>query len=260
VWKPIGRIGDDTGGEALLNLHIERSGRGQPIILIHGSGWNASMWHNQTDYLKSSMEVIALDLPGHGESPGNGYESVEEYGDIVHGMIDELSLGAVYVAGHSLGGAIAMSLALSHPAAVKGLILIGTGVKLKVLPDILEGIERDKETTVRSIVEFAFSNKSAPSLKALAFEETMKCRADVIYKDFSACDHFNVMDSISSLAIPALIICGGEDTLTPPKYSAYLNKAVEDSQMVLVEDAGHMVMMEKPDQVNRAIEEFVKGQ
>jgi pimeloyl-ACP methyl ester carboxylesterase len=241
-------------------LHVERSGKGDKIIFIHGSGWNASMWHNQRDHLKSSMEVILVDLPGHGESPGNGCESVEEYGDAVYGMMEDLNLGQAFVAGHSLGGAIAMSLALSHPGMVKGVILIGTGAKLRVLPRILEGVIREREKTVRAIVDLALSNKATSTLKTIDFDETMKCSAEVIYRDFSACDRFNVLDSISSLSVPALILCGTEDSLTPPKYSSYLHREIKGSKLVLIEDAGHMVMIEKPDQVNRAIELFVNGQ
>jgi pimeloyl-ACP methyl ester carboxylesterase len=242
-----------------MSLHVERSGSGDKIIFIHGSGWNARMWHNQRDYLKSSMEVILVDLPGHGESSGDGCESVEEYGESVYGAIEGLSLRQAYVAGHSLGGAIAMSLALSDPGMVKGLILIGTGAKLRVLPHILEGITHNKEKTVRALVETAHSNKAASALKAIDLDEMMKCSAEVIYKDFSACDRFDIMGSINTLSFPALIMCGAEDALTPPKYSSYLNSKIEGSKLVLIEDAGHMVMIEKPDQVNRAIELFVKG-
>jgi pimeloyl-ACP methyl ester carboxylesterase len=142
---------------------------------------------------------------------------------------------------------------------VKGVILIGTGAKLRVLPDILEGIIHDREKTVRAVVELALSNKAAAPLKTIDFDETMKCSAEVIYKDFSACDRFNITGSINSLSVPALIICGAEDSLTPPKYSSYLNREIEGSKLVLIEDAGHMAMIEKPDQVNRAIELFVKG-
>jgi pimeloyl-ACP methyl ester carboxylesterase len=242
-----------------MSLHIERSGQGEKIIFVHGSGCSGRMWHGQRDYLNSSTEVVLVDLPGHGESPGNGCDSVEEYAEVVYsGVIEGLSLGQTYVVGHSLGGAIAMSLALSHPTMVKGLILIGTGAKLRVLPDILEGIARDKEKTVRNIVELSFSNKAPAALKSVDFEETMKCGAEVIYKDFNACDHFNIMDSVGSLSVPTLILCGTEDSLTLPKYSSYLNREIKGSRLVLIDGAGHMVMREKPEEVNRAVEEFIR--
>ena len=243
-----------------MNLHVERYGQGKKIIFIHGSGWNTRMWYGQRDYLKSSMEILLIDLPGHGKSPGNGCDTVEEYGEAVHGVIKGLGDDGCYIAGHSLGGAIAMSLALTYPDAVQGAILIGTGAKLRVLPQILEGITRDKEATVKSIAALAFSKKAPTALAGIDFDETMKCDAAVIYKDFNACDHFNVMDSVGSIKCPTLIICGTEDSLTPPKYSQHLNSKMQNSQLVLIEDAGHMVMMEKPEEVGRAIEAFVKPQ
>ncbi len=242
-----------------MDLHVERYGQGEKIVYIHGSGWNTRMWDAQREQLKSLVEIVLVDLPGHGESPGDGCESVDAYGDSVYGAIKGLGLGPYYVVGHSLGGAIAMSMALSHPEAVKGLVLIGTGAKLRVLPQILEGAIKDKERAVRHIMETAFSRAASPTLKDIGFEETMKCDSQVIYRDFLACDRFNIMDAVGSLKIPTLIICGIDDSLTPPKYSRYLNAAIQGSKLVLIEDAGHMVMMEKPEVVSRAIAEFIRG-
>ncbi len=243
-----------------MDLYVERCGQGETIVFLHGSGSNTRMWDKQRDSLRSSMEVVLVDLPGHGKSPGDGCESVEEYRDEVYGAIRKLGVGRCYLAGHSLGGAIALSLALSHHEVVTGLVLIGTGAKLRVLPQILEDIKKDKEHTLDSVVTLAFSKKTSPALKKEAFDEMMRCGAEVIYKDFDACDRFNVMDSIASLMVPALIVCGTDDSLTPQKYSRYLNEAIEGSRLVLIEDAGHMVMREKPEEVNRAVEEFVRGQ
>jgi pimeloyl-ACP methyl ester carboxylesterase len=240
-------------------MHVERYGKGEKIIFLHGSGWNARMWYKQRDYLKTSMEVILVDLPGHGESPDHPCNSVEDYGNAIFETIEELRLDKCYVAGHSLGGAITMYLALAYPQVVTGVILISTGAKLKVLPQILEGILKDKEKAVRDIVELAFSQKASSILKDEDFYETMQCSSEVIFRDFNACDHFNLMDSVSRISIPALIICGTDDVLTPQKYSHYLNKEIKGSQLVLIEGAGHMVMWEKPEEVNRAIEKFIRS-
>jgi pimeloyl-ACP methyl ester carboxylesterase len=238
-------------------MHIEKNGQGEKIFFIHGSGWNTHMWHNQRDYLKSSMEVMLVDLPGHGESPGNGCDSVEEYRDAVYEMIRGPDFGRCYIAGHSLGGAIALSLSLAYPDILKGIILIGTGARLRVLPQILEGIITDRENTVRDVGGLVFSKKTTSVLKDQAIYETMKCKGEVAYKDFCACNRFDVMDTINSICVPALIICGTDDALTLPKYSLYLHEAIKGSRLALIDDAGHMVMMEKPMEVNRAIEEFV---
>jgi pimeloyl-ACP methyl ester carboxylesterase len=241
-----------------LNLFVERSGHGERILFVHGSGWNSRMWHNQRDGLQSSFEVVLVDLPGHGRSPGDGCDSVERYRDAVLGVIEGLAPEKCYVAGHSLGGAVALSLALSRPDVLKGVVLIGTGAKLRVLPQILDNVTKNKEQTVAEIVSLAFSQKAPSELKDYDFRETMKCSAEVILKDFTACDRFNVMDSIDSLDLPALVVCGTDDNLTPPKYSLYLHKAIKKSRLVLIEDAGHMVMMEKPDDLNSAVAEFIR--
>ncbi|HVN97393.1 MAG TPA: alpha/beta hydrolase [Syntrophorhabdaceae bacterium] len=238
---------------------MERRGQGERIVFVHGSGWNARMWYKQKDALKSLAEVILVDLPGHGKSAGDGLSSVEEYSAELYRALKEIDLKGYYVAGHSLGGAIAMTLTLSHPDEVKGIILVGTGAKLKVLPEILKGVSTDKERTLKRVSDLAFSRQAPSTLKKDGFNETMKCRAEVIYRDFSACDRFNIMDSVNSLKTPALILCGTYDSLTPPKYSHYLHQAIEGSHLVLVEGAGHLVMIEEPQQVNQAIEEFVKS-
>ena len=242
-----------------MSMHIERYGQGEEVLFIHGSGWNTHMWYKQRDYLKSLMEVILVDLPGHGESPGDGCDSIEKYRDTVYGMIRELHIGRCYIAGHSMGGAIALSLSLAYPDIIKGIILIGTGARLRVLRQILEGVVNDKENTVTNISGFAFSKKTSSVLKDQAINEMMKCSGEVIYKDFSACNRFDVMDTVNSIRVPALIICGNDDTLTLQKYSLYLHEKINASRLTIIDDAGHMVMMEKPTEVNRAIEEFVKN-
>ena len=87
----------------------------------------------------------------------------------------------------------------------------------------------------------------------------MKNDAETVFNDFTACDGFNVMGRIGSLSIPALVICGAEDRFTPVKYSQYLAGSIPGAGLVLIEGAGHMVMIERPDEVNKAIDTFVEN-
>jgi pimeloyl-ACP methyl ester carboxylesterase len=244
-----------------MDIHREAGGygKGDLILFIHGSGGSATMWRRQKEYLQTLIGVALIDLPGHGKSPGDGCDYVEEYCDVVHKAMEDFNPGRCYIAGHSLGGAIAMSLALTYPDAVKGTILIGTGAKLKVLPQILEGILKDKEGTIRDINNLSFSQGTPATIKDEAFDEIMRCRSEVIYKDFNACDHFNIIGSVDSIKVPTLVLCGEEDALTPVRYSQFLKEKIKDSQLALIKGAGHMVMMEKPDEVNKLIERFLKN-
>jgi pimeloyl-ACP methyl ester carboxylesterase len=240
-----------------VNMHIEQYGSGRKILFIHGSGCSSEIWRRQKQYLQTSMEVVLVDLPGHGKSPGNGCDSTEQYGDAVYKAMRGLSPDRYYVAGHSLGGAIAMSLALFHPDAVRGLILIGTGAKLRVLPSILDGILKEKERTIADMNSLSFSQGTSAPTKEEAFKMMMSCRSETIYKDFSACDRFDIMNSVDSIRMPTLVLCGKDDVLTPVKYSRFLNEKIAGSELVLIGDAGHMAMLEKPDAVNRAMEIFL---
>jgi pimeloyl-ACP methyl ester carboxylesterase len=240
-------------------MYMERYGSGEKIVFLHGAGGNCSSWYFQRP-LQAVSEVIMLDLPGHGKSGGNGSKSIEGYVDSVRELLLKTGDSPCYLAGHSMGGLIAMHLALTSPELIKGLILVGSGARLRVFPHILEGVLKDKEETVKSIMEFCFSKKTDSTLIKACLTETVKTSQEVIYSDFYACDHGDIMERVKEIGAPTLIICGNDDFMTPPKYSEYLNREIRQSELVLVLDAGHMVMLEKPEETNRAIEAFLSHQ
>jgi pimeloyl-ACP methyl ester carboxylesterase len=241
-----------------MNINVEIYGTGEPIVFIHGVGGSSQYWYYQKEYLKNFMKVILIDLPGHGKSPGDACKTIEDARDAVHDAILELGIDKHYLAGHSMGGGIAMSFALTYPELLKGIILICTGAKLRVLPAILDEILDNKEATVRMIImDYAFSKKAPQKMKDNGFEDMMKCSANTIYQGFSACDKFSVIGSLDRINLPAMVIAGKDDLLTPPAFSEYLHRQIKNSKLVVVEDAGHMVMLEQADAVNKAIKDFV---
>lgn len=241
-----------------MNLNVEIYGTGEPIIFIHGVGGSSQYWYYQREYLKHFMKVILIDLPGHGKSPGDACKTIEEAREIVHDTILWLGIDKCFLAGHSMGGGIVMSFALTYPELLKGIILICTGAKLRVLPEILNEILANKEATVRTIMmDYAFSKKAPQKMRENGFTEMMNCSVNTIYQGFSACDKFNVIDFLDIINLPAMVIGGRDDLLTPPVFSEYLHRKIRGSSLAIVEDAGHMVMLEQPDIVNKAIEDFV---
>jgi pimeloyl-ACP methyl ester carboxylesterase len=107
---------------------------------------------------------------------------------------------------------------------------------------------------------YAFSKKTPQKIKDNGFNDMMKSSAETIYQGFSACDKFSAIGSLDKIALPTMIIGGKDDLLTPPTFSEYLHGQIKDSELVIVEDAGHMVMLEQYDTVNKAIEGFVVRQ
>jgi pimeloyl-ACP methyl ester carboxylesterase len=241
-----------------MEIYAQRYGGGEKVLLLHGAGGNARSWYFQKEYLKAYVEVIPVDMPGHGvNAAGDGLHSIEEYRDHVYEVTRKLGIDKCYVAGHSMGGAVALSLALAHPDLLKGLILITTGAKLRIVPEILKGLNTDKEKAIQTIMDFGFAQTSPANLKEGGVKEMMECKTEVIYGDFNACEHFDATDSVNRIKVPTLIIAGKYDLLAPPKFSEYLHRQIEGSRLVLVEDAGHMVTLEKPKEVNEAIQEFI---
>lgn len=229
---------------------------GPPVVYVHGAGGSHQHWLRQVRGLPRSP-TYAIDLPGHGRSEGPGRDSIASYVDWLLGFLDASEVDQPAVVGHSMGGAIALHMALHHPDRVAGLGLVATGGRLRVAPQILEGIHQDFQATVRLICGWAFGPESAPEMVRLGIRQMSATPADVLLGDFDACDHFDVMDRLAEIKTPAVIICGTRDRMTPIKYSTTLRDRLSGSVLRLVEGAGHMVMVENPVAVAHALSSLV---
>jgi pimeloyl-ACP methyl ester carboxylesterase len=201
--------------------------------------------------------VYTLDLPGHGRSKGDGSETIDCYAEAVAALLDAVAVDRAIIVGHSMGGAIAQTLALQLDQRVSALVLVGTGARLRVTRAILDGIQDDFEGATALITRYAWSPDAAPSLTALGREALRRTAPRVLLGDFLACDRFDVMECLPEISVPALVITGTADKLTPVKYARYLAEHIPDARLVTVEGAGHMVMLERPRQVADAVREFV---
>jgi len=232
---------------------------GENILFIHGAGGSQFSWGFQKGFFEREFNPIIVDLPGHGESGGDRKEEIEDYAGDVHSFLKALNLRNVFLVGHSMGGAIVQTLAVTHPERIRGIVLVGTGARLKVLPAVLNGIKDNFEETVKKIVQFAYSRKAPPDLIETGIERLLKCRPEVLYGDFLACNRFDFMMEVGKINLPSLILCGEEDEMTPVKYSEFLQHHIPSSRLEVLPDAGHMVMMESPEAFNRKVREFVLG-
>jgi pimeloyl-ACP methyl ester carboxylesterase len=226
------------------------------LIFVHGSGGDAETWKYQFN-LKINCDIVALDLPSHRNSDHVPELSLDLYVDIIKELIDQLSYRRVILAGHSLGGAIVQETYFKHPEKVDSLILIGTGARLKVSPIILAQLRNDYEDFIASLPIGAFYRKTSKDIIEWYARQTSKVGAQVTLRDFMICDAFNRIGELSSIKIPCLIICGKADKLTPVKYSQFFNDNIKDSELVVINEAGHMVMLEKPEDLNQAIKNFI---
>ena len=229
-------------GEELLNR--------PPVILLHGGGGSHLSWPPQIRRL-NGQRMYTLDLPGHGKSEGLGRQDIAEYSRAVIEFMQAVRLSTAVMVGFSMGSAIALCTALQFPNYMLGLGIVGGGAKLRVAASTLEMAASPSTfpAAVQTIIENSYSASVDPLLKELAIKQMLETRQAVLYGDFLACDSFDVMDSVKEIHIPTLLVCGSEDRMTPPNRSEYLLDQIEGADFHIIEKAGHMVMIERPDEV-----------
>jgi len=241
-----------------LQIAYVTAGAGAPAVcFVHGTGGSSQVWKNQLDGLADLGIIMALDLPGHGRSGGSIPKRIDDAAAVVAGFLDALRLPRVVIGGHSMGGAIAQQLALSYPERVAGVILIGTGARLRVLPRLLDLLATDEPRGVDLLMSLAVGAAAPAELRAALHRSTADNPAGVVLGDLQACDRFDVMSRIAAVQAPALVICGDEDQLTPPKYARFLSERIAGASVSVIAGAGHYVQAEKPRETTAAIREFI---
>ncbi|MCP4691237.1 MAG: alpha/beta hydrolase [Desulfobacterales bacterium] len=229
------------------------------LVFIHGSGLWSGMWVNQIDAFPDLANTVALDLPGHGRSDGAGMERIEDYTGVVAEFIQRISAPAPIPSGLSLGGAIAQQLLLDYPDRFSAGILLSTGGRLKVLPEIMEIVINDFPSYLTMFGQMGLSEKSDPEIIRPLLEKLEKVDPRTILGDFKACNRFDVMKRLPSIRARVLATAALDDKLTPPKYGEFLANHIPNARLVHLSDAGHLAPFEKPDAVNGAIENFLDG-
>jgi pimeloyl-ACP methyl ester carboxylesterase len=234
---------------------------GPTVLCVHGSGGSHGVWKAQAR-LASSFPVVALDLSGHGESDDvdadPGGETLAAYGDDVLAVARETD--ARILVGNSLGGAVAMTLALERELALDGLVLAGTGARLSVLEDLLVWLDEDFERAVEFLHEpdHLFHDPDERDLERskAAMHEAGQA---VTSRDFRTCHQFDVRDELGDIDAPTLAVVGEHDQLTPRHYHEYLAERIPECRVSVVDDAAHLAMLERPDAFNDVLETFVSS-
>lgn len=234
---------------------------GQRVVYIHGTGCNARVFAAHMSAIAEKHEVVAIDLPGHGRSGGNGFRGAADHAFFVAGLIERLGWDRCVVAGHSLGGGIALSVAIYFPRLVAALMLIDTGARLRVNPKILE-LARKAALAGRDFAgdsRAGFADSTPQVIVDAVNELTAGADPAVKYRDWIADDTFDVMGRLAQITVPVLAICGAEDPLTPLKYHEYLRDHLPDCRLEVIDGAGHWPFAEQAQAFNSSVGGFLRS-
>lgn len=230
----------------------------KPVVLIHGAGLNHACWPVELRRLNGRI-TLGLDLPGHGRSSGVGLQSVEAYCAEVISFLAELGMYQAVFIGHSLGGAIALQLALDFSPHVAGLGLICSGASFNLPAELLTrmssaysysaGLQLLKKSSFAAATSQTVVEKGASILSA--------ARTSVLYGDWKACAQFDRRKQAGQIRMPVYIACGQEDQFAPPAVARFLAAHLPASTLDILPNAGHMAILEQPQRIARGLSEFL---
>jgi pyruvate dehydrogenase E2 component (dihydrolipoamide acetyltransferase) len=248
----------DTPSGRLRYAH--RPGSGNPIVLIHGFGGDLNNWLFNIDAVTPAGPVYALDLPGHGGSTkAIANPGLDALADAVEQFLGALKLQGVNLVGHSMGGAVAALVALRGRDLVRSLTLISSlGLGEEINEAYIDGfVTAESRRDLKPVVKELFADENLVSRQMIddllkfkrldGVRETLRGLADAMFKDGKQ-THLLAQD-LRAATLPVQIIWGAHDAIIPAAHARTLPRA----NVELVEEAGHMVMMEAAGRVNQVI-------
>jgi pimeloyl-ACP methyl ester carboxylesterase len=235
-WACVGRT----------RLHYRVAGDGPPLVLVHGYGAASSWWRHNMGPLAAQRRVYAPDLGGFGRSWPKHRFSLERTVECLDSWMQELGLPCADLCGHSMGGHVCLRLAAAHPERVRKLVLVdasGLPLQTRLLPLAWRSLRSQGHTRFRfAPIAMATALQAGPLVLWSALHDLL---AD------------DVQTVLTGIAAPTLLVWGERDLLVPLELGRALHQAIQGSRLVVVPDAGHNVMFERPEQFNRLVLDFL---
>jgi len=233
------------------------------IVLLHGAGLDHTTWalHSRW-FAHHGYGVLAPDLPGHGRSAGAPLPAIADMADWTAGLLDAAGAARARLVGHSMGSLIALETAARHPAKVSALGLIGTAATMTVGPELLNAAEANDHGAVDMVSIWGLGYQAelggslAPGLWMHGGAQRVleQGRPGVLFNDLSACNAYrNALAAAARITVPATLVLGERDMMTPAKAGQALAAALPNSRTVVLRGAGHMMMAERPDELLAAL-------
>jgi 3-oxoadipate enol-lactonase len=250
-------------------VYYEDAGRGFPLLFLHGLIFDTRMWASQVAALSGKYRCVSIDFRGHGQSaaPGGEY-TLEVMAEDVYQVMRHLGLEQAHVAGLSMGGMVAMRLALAHPNVVRSLVLLDTDAgpeeaerarQYEMLAQVMR--EQGPEAVMAGVLTLFFSQgfiQARPQELQRFREQFLDINGDGVYRaTLAVARRRDITDEIKSIRVPTLVIVGDEDMATTPERAEAIHRQIAGSRLEKIAGAGHMTPLEQPERVTALIEKFL---
>jgi pimeloyl-ACP methyl ester carboxylesterase len=234
------------------------------VVMIHGAGFDHSTWalHSRW-FAHHGYSVLVPDLPGHGRSTGDPLPTISDMADWTVALLDAAGASKARLIGHSMGSLIALETAARHPDRVSAFTLIGTAATMTVGPDLLKAAEANDPAAIDMVSIWGLGFKAelggslAPGLwmHQGAQRVLQRTRPGVLFNDLNACNAYQgALAAAAEIKVPATLILGERDMMTPAKAGKTLAAAIPHARTVVLPGAGHMMMAEQPDELLAALQ------
>ena len=232
------------------------------VIFVHGAGMDHTVWALQTRWFAwHGYGVLAIDLPGHGRSEGSALETIEDMAAWTVRLIEASGAATVSLVGHSMGAFVTLA-AAAGTDRVASLALLGIGAEMPVHPDLLALARAGDPAAWDLVVSWGFGKPAhfglnrAPGLWMQGGGRSLLARGEpgLLGIDMAACDAWkDAVEAAGKVQCPTLILAGTRDQMTAPKAAAPVAEAIAGSKTVVLDGAGHLMMIEKPDETLNAL-------
>ncbi|MSO21051.1 MAG: alpha/beta fold hydrolase [Acidobacteria bacterium] len=238
------------------------------LVFIHGAGDSSAAWSLQTTHYAGNHRTLAINLPGHGARLAEtGNDRHEANADEICRLMDQASMARAVVVGHSMGGGVALTLALNHPARVRALVLVATGARLKMRPDFIEAAAKTaaefgnrKPAHTHIIPAAQMVHPDIPALVVRTLESMIgDASAQATYGDFQANNNFDVMARLPEIKVPTLVIGGDADKMAPENFCRFLADGITGARLEMLSPCGHYPQVEQEQAFHRALDAFLSS-
>lgn len=241
-------------------IFYRRFGTGEVnLVFVHGAMGSHRLWEKQVPFFSTRYKLLLIDVRGHGGSfkPRRGYQ-MERMVEDLRTLLDYLHIEDTILVGSSMGGVIVQKFAYKYPSMVKALVLVGTLAKAIWLGEAKEYAKRVASEDYKKGVQSWFTPNSKTKDKKFALNQASRVsphfRSGVILDN----PDWDIRKQISNITVPTLIIVGNEDVnTTPVKESKTIHKLIKSSEIRIVPKAGHLVMLEDPENFNQILSSFL---